>query len=93
MPRPGPEELRRVAATMDMFAACLDAGLAPATALTICAHQPTAPPDLASELRRTAAVLALGGDHEAAWRTDHPNLARLMDKLMQRQSFIDTKPH
>lgn len=26
------------------------------------------------------------------WRTDHPNLARLMDKLMQRQSFIDTQP-
>jgi glutathione S-transferase len=30
---------------------------------------------------------------QIAWRTDHPNLARLMDKLMQRQSFIDTKPH
>ena len=29
---------------------------------------------------------------QIAWRTDHPNLARLMDKLMQRQSFIDTKP-
>ncbi|MGD9775093.1 glutathione S-transferase C-terminal domain-containing protein [Diaphorobacter sp.] len=26
------------------------------------------------------------------WRTAHPNLARLMDKLMQRQSFIDTRP-
>ena len=29
---------------------------------------------------------------QIAWRTDHPNLARLMDKLMQRQSFIDSKP-
>lgn len=29
---------------------------------------------------------------DIAWRTDHPNLARLMDKLMQRQSFIDTQP-
>ncbi len=30
---------------------------------------------------------------QIAWRDDHPNLARLMDKLMQRQSFIDTKPY
>ncbi len=29
---------------------------------------------------------------QIAWRADHPNLARLMDKLMQRQSFIDTQP-
>lgn len=29
---------------------------------------------------------------DIAWRMDHPNLARLMDKLMQRQSFIDTQP-
>ena len=29
---------------------------------------------------------------EVAWRSDHPNLGRLMDKLMQRQSFIDTAP-
>ena len=26
------------------------------------------------------------------WRTPHPNLARLADKLAQRQSFIDTLP-
>ncbi len=26
------------------------------------------------------------------WRSRHPNLAKLQDKLMQRQSFIDTKP-
>ena len=26
------------------------------------------------------------------WRQNHPNLSRLMDKLMLRQSFIDTKP-
>ena len=29
---------------------------------------------------------------EIEWRTAHPNLARLQDKLMHRQSFIDTKP-
>ena len=27
-----------------------------------------------------------------AWRADYPNLARLHDKLAQRQSFIDTLP-
>lgn len=27
------------------------------------------------------------------WRSDNPNLVRLHDKLMQRQSFIDTVPH
>lgn len=27
------------------------------------------------------------------WRSDHPNLARLYDKLMQRQSFADSVPH
>ena len=26
------------------------------------------------------------------WRGEHPNLQRLHDKLMQRQSFIDTQP-
>jgi glutathione S-transferase len=26
------------------------------------------------------------------WRSRHPNLKRLLDKLMQRQSFIDTQP-
>ncbi len=29
---------------------------------------------------------------EIAWRETHPNLARHMDKLSQRQSFIDTAP-
>ena len=29
---------------------------------------------------------------EVAWRAAHPNLARLQDKLMHRQSFIDTRP-
>lgn len=26
------------------------------------------------------------------WRDDHPNLGKLLEKLMQRQSFIDTAP-
>lgn len=29
---------------------------------------------------------------EIAWRTEYPNLGKLMDKLMQRPSFADTKP-
>ena len=29
---------------------------------------------------------------EIAWRTEYPTLGRLLDRLMQRQSFIDTKP-
>lgn len=29
---------------------------------------------------------------ELDWRTGHPNLARLYDKLAQRQSFVDTVP-
>jgi len=29
---------------------------------------------------------------ELDWRTDHPNLVRLYDKLMQRPSFTDTEP-
>jgi glutathione S-transferase len=29
---------------------------------------------------------------DISWRTDHPNLLKLYDKLMQRSSFIDTQP-
>lgn len=29
---------------------------------------------------------------ELDWRANHPNLARLYDKLSQRQSFVDTIP-
>ena len=29
---------------------------------------------------------------EINWRADHPNLARLFDKLSERQSFKDTLP-
>ncbi len=29
---------------------------------------------------------------EIDWRTAHPNLAKLHEKLMQRQSFVDSKP-
>jgi glutathione S-transferase len=29
---------------------------------------------------------------DLAWRSNHPNLAKLQEKLAQRQSFVDTKP-
>lgn len=29
---------------------------------------------------------------QIGWRTDHPNLAKLVDKLSLRQSFVDTVP-
>jgi glutathione S-transferase len=29
---------------------------------------------------------------EIDWRGNHPNLGKLQDKLMQRQSFIDSRP-
>ena len=29
---------------------------------------------------------------EIGWRAEYPNLAKLMDKLAQRASFVDTKP-
>jgi glutathione S-transferase len=29
---------------------------------------------------------------QIAWREQYPNLQKLQDKLMQRASFIDTKP-
>jgi hypothetical protein len=29
---------------------------------------------------------------QIGWRAEYPNLARLQDKLMLRQSFIDTRP-
>jgi glutathione S-transferase len=29
---------------------------------------------------------------ELGWRAEYPNLAKLADKLAQRQSFIDTLP-
>jgi glutathione S-transferase len=29
---------------------------------------------------------------QIAWRDDHPNLHKLQDKLMLRQSFVDTRP-
>jgi hypothetical protein len=40
-------------------------------------------------LRAGLAVVPLPGNH---WRDDYPNLAKLYDKLSERQSFKDTVP-
>ncbi|EOM74800.1 type II secretion system F family protein [Rhodococcus rhodnii] len=53
------------AAGLDVFAACLRAGLPVATAAR--AAVPAAPPVLAGVLREAADLLALGADAELAW--------------------------
>ncbi|MEN4396261.1 type II secretion system F family protein [Mycolicibacterium senegalense] len=53
------------ASTFDLFAACLAAGLAVSTAAA--AVTPSAPPPLATVLRRAAELLALGADPARAW--------------------------
>jgi pilus assembly protein TadC len=55
------------ASTFDLFAACLAAGMAVSTAAA--AVTPSAPPALASLLRRAAELLALGADPATAWAT------------------------
>ncbi|MFW0786580.1 type II secretion system F family protein [Gordonia sp. CPCC 206044] len=55
-----------VAASFDLFAVCLRAGLPTGAAADIVAH--TAPPGLARPLRSTAELLSLGADPERAWR-------------------------
>jgi pilus assembly protein TadC len=54
-----------VASTLDVFAACLDAGMAVSTAAAAAAS--SAPPVLARVLTRAADMLALGADPAAAW--------------------------
>lgn len=66
--KPTPEALRRIAAVLDLIAACLAAGLPTGVAVTACLDQPGVPPRLAEALRRSGAMVALGGDGEAAAR-------------------------
>lgn len=64
-------ELRSLAALLDVFAACLDAGLAPAAALTAVIDGPGArrPAGRGEEaLAQAAALLQLGGQPSEAWR-------------------------
>lgn len=63
-PRNGRDPLA-VAATLDVLAVCLQAGMAVSTAAA--ATAPSAPPQLAGVLRRAADLLALGADPAVAW--------------------------
>jgi pilus assembly protein TadC len=54
-----------VAATFDVFAACLTSGMAVSSAAAAVA--PSAPPRLSTVLGRAADLLALGADPAAAW--------------------------
>jgi pilus assembly protein TadC len=54
-----------VASSLDVFTACLAAGMAVSTAAA--ATAPSAPPLLARMLRRAADLLALGADPAVAW--------------------------
>ncbi|MCV7441336.1 type II secretion system F family protein [Mycobacterium paraense] len=54
-----------VAASLDVLAVCLEAGMAVSTAAA--ATAPSAPPQLAGVLRRAADLLALGADPAVAW--------------------------
>lgn len=56
-----------VAASLDVLAVCLTAGMAVASAAA--ATAPASPPRLAALLRRAADMLALGADPAAAWTT------------------------
>lgn len=64
-PRAARDDHFATAATIDLFAVCLRAGLPTPTALVIAAA--SAPSPLAERLSRTAELLELGADAEQAW--------------------------
>lgn len=66
--RRGDDDRFAVAATMDLFAVCLRAGLPVVTALRI-SHD-AAPATLAARLERVADLLELGADPDQAWAVD-----------------------
>ena len=56
-----------IASAFDVLAVCLSAGMSVSAAAAATAA--CAPPSLREQLRRTAELLALGADPEAAWQT------------------------
>ncbi|UYP19345.1 type II secretion system F family protein [Rhodococcus sp. Z13] len=64
-PGAGPDP-HALPAAFDLFAACLRAGMPPASAARVVAE--SAPPDLAAALRRGADRLQLGADPAEAWQ-------------------------
>ncbi len=75
--RPPAADPMTVAATWDLLAACLRAGLPVPTAMTVVAGE--LPPEAARALRSSAELLALGADPATAWEpaTSCPDTAPL----------------
>lgn len=73
-----PPDPLAVAAALDVFAACLQSGMAVGTAAA--ATAPTAPWPLSDVLNRAAELLALGADAAVAW-ADSRTLDRHVDAL------------
>ncbi|NDZ97691.1 type II secretion system F family protein [Streptomyces sp. SID6673] len=65
-PRPGSDDPFAVAASFDLFAVCLRAGMPIAAAAGVVSS--SAPPGLAGPLASAAELLGLGADPEHAWR-------------------------
>ncbi|MGC4961136.1 type II secretion system F family protein [Gordonia sp. DT218] len=72
-PRPGPDDPFAVAASFDLFAVCLRAGMPIAAAAGVVSR--SAPPGLARPLASAAELLGLGADPEHAWRRQRPPAA------------------
>jgi pilus assembly protein TadC len=70
-----------VAASLDVLAVCLTAGMAVSSAAS--ATAPTAPPLLAAVLRRAADMLALGADPAVAWSAPSGELDRHSQSLLR----------
>lgn len=70
-----------VAASLDVLAVCLTAGMAVSAAAT--ATAPTAPPRLAALLRRAADMLALGAEPAAAWLAPGRDVDPHCDSLLR----------
>ena len=70
-----------VAASLDVLAVCLTAGMAVASAAA--ATAPTSPPALAALLRRAADVLALGADPATAWSAAPGEVDRHCEALLR----------
>lgn len=77
---PGPGDPLAFAASLDVLAACLHAGMAVSTAAA--ATAPTAPPGLAAVLARAADLLALGSDPSTAWSSP-AEVDRHVDALLR----------
>lgn len=70
-----------VAASFDVLAVCLTAGMAVSAAAA--ATAPTAPPRLAAVLRRSADMLALGAEPAAAWSAPGADIDAHCDSLLR----------